>query len=431
LSAHRTARHARCAWLVATTLLSAVLGLGCSGGDETQPAPPPPAADEGEPPSEGVQQAARPRGLWVLAEGSQRVLDDAARVDELVERAQNLRATDLFVHVDRGGRAGYDAALAADAPSRAAIAAGSADPLALWLVRAPGAGLRVHAWVNVLSLSKNADAPIVRDLGRDVVHSDRKGRSLLDYPDYEIPQPDRRHTRMGTPGVYLDPAAPGVAERLSATFAELLARYPQLDGLHLDYIRYPDVLPYAPGSRFGVGHDFGYGSATRARFRRETGLEAPLGDRVGPANAWDDWRRDKLTELVRSIRDAARAASPGVVLSAAVWTYADRGYLVLGQDWRRWLEDDLLDVAVPMSYTLDDRLLRYQAESFAGLPLADRIWMGLGCWLFASEPQRALAQVEILRTAGVRGESLFSYDSIVSEPALWSAFTGERGDVDE
>ena len=131
----------------------------------------------------------------------------------------------------------------------------------------------------------------------------------------------------------------------------------------------------------------------------------------------------RLSALVQKIGSAARAADPGVVLSAAVWTYADRAYLVLGQDWRRWLEEGLIDLALPMSYTVDDRLLRYQAESFAGLPIADRIWMGLGSWLFAREPERALAQIGIVRAAGVRGESLFSYDSIVEEPALLSALS--------
>jgi len=392
---------------------------------------PPAAVPAPAPQAETPAPTGRPRGLWVLAEGSQRVLDDARRVETLLQQAARLGATDLFVQVYRGGRAWYDADLADATPYREALDRSGADPLALLLQRAGESGVRVHAWVNVLSLSKNADAPIVQALGRDIVHSDRKGRSLLDYPGYEVPQPDRQYYRMGTPGVYLDPAAPGLSERLAATFAELLIRYPQLDGLHLDYIRYPDVLPYAPGSRFGVGLDFGYGAATRARFKRETGLEAPLGDRLGPAEAWDEWRRAKLTELVAAIAGAARAVDPKLVLSAAVWTYADRGYLVLGQDWRRWLEDGLLDLAVPMSYTRDDRLLRYQAESFAGLPIADRIWMGLGTWLFASRPERALAQIGIVRNAGVRGESLFSYDSIVSEPALWGALTGQEPSRDE
>ena len=56
-----------------------------------------------------------------------------------------------------------------------------------------------------------------------------------------------------------------------------MTKYPTLDGVHLDYIRHPDVLPFVPGARFGVGLEFGYGAASRARFERETGLAAPFG----------------------------------------------------------------------------------------------------------------------------------------------------------
>jgi uncharacterized lipoprotein YddW (UPF0748 family) len=406
-------------------LLAALAGIALACGAPDEPAPPatPSPASAGAPVAEAQPPPAAPRrrGLWVLAEGSQRVLEQPERVDALLDDARALGATDLFVQVYRGGRAWFDSSRADAAPHRAAKARAGADPLAALIARAHEAGLRVHAWVNVLSLAKNADAPILRALGRDVVHVDRRGRSLLDYPDYEVPPPDRAFYRMGTPGLYLDPAAPGVTAELVATFAELCARHPELDGLHLDYIRYPDILPFSPGSRFGVGLDFGYGAPTRARFRAETGLEAPQGESVRNADAWDAWRREQVDALVREIAAAARAASPRLLLSAAVWTYADRGYQVLGQDWRRWLEDGWLDFAVPMAYTRDDRLLRYQAEAFAGSPQGARIWLGLGTWLFAGEPERALRQLEIVARAGAAADALFSWDSIAEAPALRAA----------
>jgi uncharacterized lipoprotein YddW (UPF0748 family) len=354
----------------------------------------------------------------VLAEGSQRVLEHPERLPILLEDARRLGATDLLVQVYRGGRAWYDSQLADATPYRTLVRASGRDGFADLLERAHRAGLRVHAWVNVLSLSGNREAPLLGALGREVAAVDRLGRSILDYPDLDVPPPERRWLRLGTPAVWLDPAAPGLADHLARTFAELPARYPGLDGLHLDYIRYPDVLPFAPGSRFGVGLDFGYGAATRERFRAETGLEAPFGDSIANANRWDDWRRERVTEVVRRVREAARAAKPGLALSAAVWAWADRAYLCLGQDWRRWLEEGLLEFAVPMAYTRDDRLLRYQAQSFAASPEAERIWIGLGAWLFARSPEGARGQLEIARELGAAGDSLFSWDSIAEAPAL-------------
>jgi len=384
----------------------------------------PPRASESEAPA---AVRAPHRALWVLAEGEQRVLDHPERIDEFMTDVLALGATDLFVQVYRGGRAWYDSALADATPYQRARVAAGIDPLALLLERANAAGVRVHAWVNVLSLSHNAQAPIVTQLGRDAVLVDRHGRSLLDYPGYEIPNPDRAYYRMGTPGLYLDPAAPGVADWLVALFRELVTRYPGLAGLHLDYIRYPDVLPFTPGTRFGVGLDFGYGAPSRARFTRETGKRAPFGNSIENSDAWDDWRRERVSALVREIAHTARAQHPGIALSAAVWSYADRAYLAIQQDWRAWLEDGSLDFAVPMAYTRDDRLLRYQAEDFAGLRIADRIWLGLGTWLFAGEPQRALAQIQLVHDAGLVDVALFSYDSIASEPALHDALRAGIG----
>jgi uncharacterized lipoprotein YddW (UPF0748 family) len=415
---HTTARR----WLAAATL-----ALAACGESDLPAEPAAEVAESGEIASPAAAHAPR-RGLWVLCEGSQRVLENPERIPALLEDARLLGVSDLFVQVYRGGRAWFDSSQADAAPHRAILEQTGRDTFRELIPRAHAAGLRVHAWVNVLSLAGNTRSRLVADLGRDAVLVDRFGRSILDYPKLDVPAPDRKYYRMGTPAVWLDPAAPGVAERLAATFAELFARYPELDGLHLDYIRYPDVLPFVPGSRFGVGLDFGYGAATRARFEAETGLEAPFGASLASSkvsNRWDSWRREQLTRLVAGLRGAVAEVHPRVLVSAAVWTYADRAYLALGQDWRGWLDAGLVDFAVPMAYTLDDRLLGYMAESFAHVPAGDRVWLGLGVWLFGRNPQRALEQIRIARAAGVGGDALFSWDSIADAPALREALISE------
>ena len=368
-------------------MLSLYLGLLACGGDEVT------GAGSPESPREAASQAGATavtpspprRAVWVLAEGSQRVLESAARIDTLIADAERLGVTDLFVQVYRGGRAWYDSRLADATPYRQLLKTTGGDGLKMLLAAAHARGIRVHAWVNVLSLSHNKNAPIIQELGPGAVLVDRRGRSLLDYPNYEVPQPDRAYYRMGTPGIALDPGAPGVRDHIVATYAELVERYPELDGLHLDYIRHPGVLPLIPGSRFGVGLDFGYGEESRANFQRATGLAAPREGNMVNLSRWDEWRRDQVTQLVAAIRGRARQQKADLELSAAVIAYADRAYQTLAQDWVRWLEEDLIDFAVPMIYTLDDRLLRYQAERFAGRH-AERTWAGLGTWLFATRP---------------------------------------------
>jgi uncharacterized lipoprotein YddW (UPF0748 family) len=420
------------------SLLLAGALLGCapddwrtrSSGSETR-SDPAQASGESLIPLQGPDSGALgvftpSRGLWILAEGSVRVLDDPARADSVLDRAAALGATDLFVQVYRGGRAFYPAGTGIErAPSVDRWVAEGIDPFGTLLTKAKGRGMAVHAWVNVLSLSTRRDAQMIADLGPEAVLVDRLGRSILDYPDLDLPEPDRRFYRMGTRGIYLDPAVSAVRDRLLQTFADLLERYPELDGLHLDYIRHPGVLPFSPGSRFGVGLEFGYGAETRARYRAETGRPDPIdgapAGTVRSATAWDDWRRHQVTTLVEEISTLGHRQSPKLVVSAAVIPYVDRAYLSLAQDWKGWLESGALDLAIPMVYTLDDRLLRYQLETFAGWSLADRIWPGLGVWLFEKRPDAAVDQLRLVRRGGFAGEVLFSDDALSQGPELLRA----------
>jgi uncharacterized lipoprotein YddW (UPF0748 family) len=363
-----------------------------------------------------------PRALWVLAEGSQRVLENPERVATLLADARALGASDLFVQVHRGGRAWFDSRWADSTPfTNARRNNRGRDPLAALIARARAEGLRVHAWFNVLNLASNAQAPILVALGRDAVHVDQHGRSLLDYPDYDVPAPDRRYYRLGTPGIWLDPAAPGVAERLAASVGELVARYPGLAGVHLDYIRYVDALPFAPGSRFGVGLSFGHGEKSRARFHAETGLAAPFGESLANADAWDAWRRAQLDALVARIAAAARAARPGVIVSAAVIPDPERALTVDMQDWRAWLDAGWLDLAVPMHYARDPKRFEYGVEALSALTPKRRIWVGLGSWLFASDPAAASAQIARVAREPRLGSALFSWDALRESPPLLEA----------
>jgi uncharacterized lipoprotein YddW (UPF0748 family) len=356
------------------------------------------------------------------------VLENPERLEPLLEDARALGATDLFVQVYRAGRAWFDSSLADPAPYRATWRLpeeAASDAFSVLIERGHDQGLRIHAWVNVLSLASNADAPILRDLGPAIAAVDQKGRSILDYPAFEVPEPDRRYYRMGTPALWLDPAAAGVADRLAATFAELVERYPALDGLHLDYIRYPDALPFSPATRFGVGLSFGFGQESRSRFEAETALRAPFGASIANGDRWDDWRRSQLTQLVRRVAETARSRRPDVTVSAAVLADVERAYRVDFQDWIGWLDEGLLDFAVPMLYTRDHRLLRYGVEEMAGLAAERSIWVGLGSWLFAASPERAVEQLRKVREHQELGSALFSWDSIRESPELRGALAAE------
>src|SRR6185503_16851882 len=117
--------------------------------------------------------------------------------------------------------------------------------------------------------------------------------------------------------------------------ADVARRY-AVDGIHLDFIRYPGTKWSHDTASLRV---FGLNPATNAA-------------------AWDQFRRDQVSAAVREVRDSVAVAKPSAVLSAAVWGIfrdlwswnSSQGYSQYYQDPRAWAAAGTLDVAVPMMY---------------------------------------------------------------------------------
>jgi hypothetical protein len=138
----------------------------------------------------------------------------------------------------------------------------------------------------------------------------------------------------------------------------LLTNY-DVDGLHLDRIRYPEFA--ASGQTPANGTNIGYNFTNVARFKRHHGLDP---DSAPPATGdvqWMQWRRDQVTNLVRRIYLNAIAEKPQLKVSAALiafgggptteaaWNSAE-AYWRVYQDWRAWTEEGIIDLAMPMNY---------------------------------------------------------------------------------
>ena len=190
-----------------------------------------------------VQQS---RALWVLAEGDQRLLEKKERLEDFFLDLETLNITDVFVQVYRGGRAWFRSTRADSTPYQNTWSSPSGDALTTLIKRAHAKDIRVHAWLNTLSLSTNKEAPLLDRLGDEVILIDHKGRSLKDYPSYDFPLPEGDYYRIDTPAIWLDPTLPAVKSELKELVKELLQNYPGLDGIHLDYIRYPASMPFTP-----------------------------------------------------------------------------------------------------------------------------------------------------------------------------------------
>jgi uncharacterized lipoprotein YddW (UPF0748 family) len=200
--------------------------------------------------------------------------------------------------------------------------------------------------------------------------------------------------------------------------AELLQAYPELSGVHLDFFRYPYLLPMKPSSRIRVGSEFGYGTDSLQRFAKECGIDDaferdahgalhPRSDEI--SLRWDSWRREQIERYLPGIRERLSA---GQKLSVACLAWSDRAYLTSYQNWRRWLERGMLDVACLMAYSADDELFSYLVRQAAAFQ-SDRAALiaGIGAYLLRNVAQLQ-RQLEIAHECGAAGSVLFSYENV-------------------
>ena len=227
------------------------------------------------------------------------------------------------------------------------------DPLARAIEAAHARGLKLKAWVNVVPAWWGTTAPTdphqVWNEHKDWLWYDQNGKVQ--------PFTDKFY-------VSLNPCLPEVRRYLSNVMRDLVARY-DVDGLHLDYIRFPNDLAEK-------GLDYPRDAKTVKLFRGETG-KTPDEDKAG----WNAWRAEQVTNLLREIRRQVRQEKPDVELSAAVGPEPERALEHHFQDVRTWVKDGLVDALYPMNYTKDPAIFAKRVELWRGISRDVPVVMGV------------------------------------------------------
>lgn len=188
--------------------------------------------------------------------------------------------------------------------------------------------------------------------------------------------------------------------RMERRRLEALAETAGLEGVHLDYIRWPD------GGRCVCPHCLE--SFTGHLGRRPDWPAVTEGGKHHPA--YLDWRAEQITGFVREVSEALRERSPELRLSAAVWPDYPGTVERLGQDWPHWVKRGWLDFVTPMSYTdLDARFRDWTGRHVRLAGDADRVVAGIGFTSAESRltPAQVLAQARTAAEAGARGIVIF------------------------
>ncbi len=247
------------------------------------------------------------------------------------------------------------------------------DPLAFAIEECHKRGMEIHAWM------------VAIPLGSTQVHKELGGRSIVKQ----------------RPGIckkfrdnwYLNPGHPETKHYLASLVNELVKRY-DVDGVHLDYIRYPDRPKKFPDT---------------AEFRK-----------YGKGKSLAQWRRDNITEIVRAVHREVKGLKPWVkVSSAPLGKYRDtrrytagwNGFHDVYQETQTWLKEGIQDIIFPMIYYRGNHfypfVLDWMEQSHGRMVVP-----GLGIYfLHPSEGDWTLDEAErqlnFIRWADCQGEAYF------------------------
>jgi len=363
------------------------------------------------------------RGVWVV----RTTLTSPEAVREMVRETYEAGFNTLLVQVRGRADAFYRSTYEPPSPSLAGAPA-DFDPLALVVEEAHARGMAVHAWVVaqlVWGIGPLPEDPahlvnlhpdwlaVPRDLAEELHGVDPFDPSYRRRIHAWAVERDGR-----VEGVFASPSHPEARERLAAVVDDLVWRYP-LDGIHLDYIRYPS--PEFDYSRRALS-DFRRWALGRIPPGRTASLDARAeqGDvtawtRENP-ELWNEWREAQVNLSLQAVRAVVQAAPGRPILTAAVFADpldARRGRF---QDWPGWLAGGWVDAVAPMAYTPDDARFADLMEAARRADEAGdggRVWAGVG--IYQTDLEGALRKVDLARSAGAAGFVLFSYDWAVSE----------------
>ncbi|MFB0517604.1 MAG: glycoside hydrolase family 10 protein [Candidatus Neomarinimicrobiota bacterium] len=200
------------------------------------------------------------------------------------------------------------------------------DPLEYALELAHRRGLELHAWFNTFPVWRGSEPPPVTT----------PASPFLTHPQWIVSDSGGTPMPLSDHYISFSPGIPGVHDHIISVVLDVIRRY-DIDGVHFDYIRYPEGAP-----RAGYSHD----PISVQRFNSIEGNPLQLD--------WNDWQREQITRFVARAYNAITAVKPWIKVSAAVIGSYEAGgwnaYHIVYQDPRRWTELGKMDFITPMIY---------------------------------------------------------------------------------
>jgi len=128
--------------------------------------------------------------------------------------------------------------------------------------------------------------------------------------------------------------------------------------------------------------------------------------------AWDQFRRDAVTDLVRSVYQEMQKSGKKIALSAAVKPNLVNAHHRWYQEWDKWIQDGIIDFVVPMNYFPEIQDFNNSVQIMKSkLTPNDLNMIIIGVSTHNQDAQSAADKILLARLNGFHGVSIFSWNS--------------------
>lgn len=195
------------------------------------------------------------------------------------------------------------------------------------------AGMEFHTWIPTMVQGDNPKLP------KDLYAINRNGESAFDKPAY-VPYYK-----------FLCPNKEGSFTFLSELYGSIAA-VEEVDGIHLDYIRFPDVI-LAEGlwDKYGLVMneeypvaDYCYCDKCVGDFKEKSGIDIKEVEDPSKVQEWKQFRYDLITNIVNRLAKVVH--EKGKKINAAVFPGPSNAMKMVRQEWNKWD----MDAFYPMNY---------------------------------------------------------------------------------
>jgi uncharacterized lipoprotein YddW (UPF0748 family) len=400
--------------LLALTRLVMVCAAGASVGVRARAPEPSPA------PASAARAPDEIRAMWVLRTS----LTTPEHIATLVRSARDHGFNTLLVQV-RGRGDAYFLGGIEPRPAELLRQPAGFDPLATVLQAGHAAGLRVHAWVNVNLISSAADLPaarehviyrhpgwlmVPRDIAQELAAIEPESPAYVGkLARWTRAQPN------DIEGLYASPIHPDAALYTESIVRDLSRRY-AVDGVHLDYARYPsDRFDYSRGAirQFRAWVRPGLTDTKRRALDAEESVDL-FAYPDGLTAQWRTFRVARMTALMTRLSAVVKSVRPDALVTAAAYPDAQEALERRLQDWGSWITTGLIDAVCPMAYAPEPARFAEQIASALSAAGTHAVWAGIGAYRLS--PKETIDNIQTARRLGATGIVLFSYDSLVNPP---------------